>query len=397
MTTLTNSILEAVREGAGFPEAFTPLHEPEFAGREEDYVADCIRTGWVSSVGSFVDRFEADLAEFTGCSRAVATVNGTAALHIALKCSGVQAGDEVLLPTLTFVATANATSYAGAIPHFVDSEATTLAVCPEALRSHLEECAEKRDGGCFNRKTGRRIAALVVMHAFGHPAQLDPLLELCREWSIPLVEDAAESLGSYYQGRHTGGFGLVSALSFNGNKILTTGGGGAILTNDPAIADRAKHLTTTARISDGWNFTHDEIGYNYRLPNLNAALGCAQLERITDMLQRKRALAMRYKALFKDIAGVRLLEEPQGTESNYWLCTLVLEQFDHQLHTEVLSALNDAGLMARPVWTLMHRLPMFADAPRADLSCAERLAVQIINIPSSPKLFAAPAGAGGDV
>jgi perosamine synthetase len=391
MTDFIDAILNAVRTVTGEREGFVPLHEPEFAGNEAAYVADCIETGWVSSVGSYVDRIERDLAEFCGTSHVVAVVNGTAALHISLLLAGVERGDEVLMPTLTFIATANATSYAGGVPHFVDSEAESLGVDPDKLDAHLETIAERREDGCYNRVTGRRIAALIVMHAFGHPARLDQLVALSEKWGIRLVEDAAESLGSSYRGTHTGNFGLVSALSFNGNKVMTTGGGGAILTNDPALAQRAKHLTTTARVPDRWNFVHDEIGFNYRMPNINAALGCAQLEQVPGMLARKRRLAERYAAAFDAIDGVDFLREPGGTISNYWLCTLLLDADNADRHQELLGVLNDADLMARPVWTLMHRLPMFANGPRADLSCAEDLASRIVNVPSSPNLVG-PAG-----
>lgn len=391
MTDLMDAILDTVRTVTGEREGFVPLHEPEFAGNEAAYVADCIETGWVSSVGAYVDRIERDLAEFCGTRHAVAVVNGTAALHVSLLLAGVERGDEVLMPALTFIATANAASYAGGVPHFIDSEAQSLGVDPDKLDAHLAKVAERRDGGCYNRETGRRIAALIVMHAFGHPAQLEPLVALCEKWGIPLVEDAAESLGSTYRGTHTGNFGLVSALSFNGNKVMTTGGGGAILTNDPELAKRAKHLTTTARVPDRWNFVHDEIGFNYRMPNINAALGCAQLERLPDMLARKRRLAENYAAAFDALDGASFLREPDGTVSNYWLCTILLDSDRADRHEELLGVLNDADLMARPVWTLMHRLPMFAGAPSAELSCAEELASRIVNVPSSPKLVA-PAG-----
>jgi perosamine synthetase len=392
MTKLADTILDAVRRVTGDRNRFVPLHEPEFAGNELAYVTECIETGWVSSVGSFVNRLEADLARYTTADHAIVTVNGTAALHIALLLAGVKPGDEVLFPTLTFIATANATSYTGATPHFVDSEAQTLGVDPEKLDAYLHRIAHVRNGNCYNRETGAHIAALVVMHAFGHPARLDELAEVTGRWGIALVEDAAESLGSSYKGRHTGNVGRLAALSFNGNKVLTTGGGGAILTNDPALAKRAKHLTTTARVSDRWNFVHDEIGYNYRMPNINAALGVAQLERLPGMLERKRALAERYAEAFAKTGGARFFGEPSDTRSNYWLCTALLDEADPAVLDQVLESLNAAGLMARPVWTLMHRLPMFANAPRDDLSCAEDLAARVINLPSSPNLIASPEG-----
>jgi perosamine synthetase len=347
----------------------------------------------VSSVGKYVDRFEQYLAQYTGVGHAVAVVNGTAALHMSLLLAGVLPGDEVILPTLTFIATVNAAVYVGAMPHFADSEASTLAIDAERLEAHLSAHAEVRGEACYNRETGARIAALVVMHPFGHPADMRRLGELAARWHLALVEDAAESLGSWIGNRHTGNFGRIAALSFNGNKVVTTGGGGAILTNDEALARRAKHLTTTARIPDRWNFVHDEVGFNYRMPNINAALGCAQLERLDDMLRRKRLVAQRYAGAFAPLKGVRFLREPEGTRSNFWLCTILLDEPDAALHHAVLQALNDAGLMARPVWTLMHRLPMFAGMPRADLSQAENLADRVVNLPSSANL-ANPPGAG---
>lgn len=386
MRDVVDDVLAAVRLVLGTPEGTLALHEPEFAGREWDYVRECIDTGWVSSVGSYVDRFERDLAAITGARHAVATSNGTSALHICLLLAGVQAGDEVLMPALTFVATANAVSYIKATPHFVDSEATSLGVDAERLEAHLRETAHVIDRVCVNRRTGAPIRALVVMHAFGHPADLDALAALAQRWHIVLIEDAAESLGSIYRGVHTGNVGLVSALSFNGNKIVTTGGGGAVLTNDPVLGRRAKHLTTTAKVPHRWNFVHDEVGYNYRLPNLNAALGCAQLERLPSMLERKRALAARYAAAFAAVDGVRFIEEPAGTQGNYWLNAIVLDAAHEARRDDLLGALNDAGYMSRPLWTLMHRLPMYAACPRADLATAEQLEARLINVPSSARL-----------
>ena len=376
--------LTALRSVLGEPESRIALHEPEFRGNEKAYVTDCIETGWVSSVGSYVDRIERDLAAITGVDHAVATANGTAALHVCLMLAGVEAGDEVLMPALTFVATANAVAYIGATPHFVDSEDRSLAIDAGKLEAHLRAVAEVRGETCVNRETGRVIRALVVLHAFGHAGDLDALAALADRSKLVLVEDAAEAIGSRYRGRHVGGIGRLSALSFNGNKIVTTGGGGAVLTNDPDQARRAKHLTTQAKVPHPWAFSHDMVGYNYRMPNLNAALGCAQLERLPDMLARKRALAARYAEAFADVPGVRFLTAPEGTEGNYWLNALVLD--DPALRDPMLQALNAAGFMARPIWTLMHRLPMFKDAPRADLTTAERLEATVVNIPSSPAL-----------
>jgi perosamine synthetase len=382
---LLSSTVAAVRSVLGTPQGTIALHEPEFAGREWEYVKDCIDTGWVSSVGSYVDRFEADLRDVCGTTHAVATANGTAALHVCLLLAGVQPGDEVLVPTLTFIATANAVSYAGATPHFVDSEAATLGADPLALGAYLHDAAEMRSGGCYNRRTGARIRALVAMHVFGHPCDLDALAALAEQWQLVLIEDAAESLGSRYKARHTGNVGRMSALSFNGNKLVTTGGGGAILTNDADLGRRAKHLTTTARVPHRWSFLHDEVGYNYRMPNLNAALGCAQLERLSSFVERKRRLASRYEAAFSTVAGLQFLREPKQSFSNYWLNAVVLapEQADNR--DDLLAALNDAGYMSRPLWTLMHRLPMYAACPRMPLPQAETLEARVINLPSSAR------------
>lgn len=382
----TSAIVAAVRAVVQNAGKNIALHEPEFRGNEWAYVRECLDTGWVSSAGKFVDRFEAMLTDFTGAAHAVATVNGTAALHVCLQLVGVERGDEVLIPSLTFIATANAVSYRGATPHFVDSEERTLGVDATKLDTYLCDVAEVRSGHCVNRYTGATIRALVPMHTFGHPVDLDAILELCARWRIALVEDAAESLGSWYRGRHTGNFGRVAGLSFNGNKVVTTGGGGAILTNDPEIGKLAKHLTTTARVAHRWSFIHDQVGYNYRLPNLNAALGCAQIEQLPDFLARKRQLAERYIETFRDIVGVTVLREPDKCRSNYWLNVLLLNQADQIALDAILTALNDIGLMARPVWTLMHRLPMYAACPRMDLSCAEMLEQRIVNLPSSPFL-----------
>jgi perosamine synthetase len=362
------------------------LHEPEFRGREWEYIKDCLDTGWVSSVGSYVDRFEREISAYTGVAHAAATSNGTAALHICLLLAGVRPQDEVLLPALTFIATANAVSYSGAVPHLVDSESTSLGVDAAKLEKHLRSCAYIANGVCVNRLTGAPIRALIVMHVFGHPADLDALDELARRWQLVLIEDAAESLGSLRRGRHTGNVGRVSALSFNGNKVITTGGGGAVITNNRELGARAKHLTATARVPHRWSFVHDEVGYNYRMPNINAALGCAQLERLPEMLKLKRRLAARYEEAFAAISGVHFLKEPAGTESNYWLNAILLDEPDIVLRDELLTALNDAGYMSRPVWTLMHRLPMYADCPRGDLAVAEQLEARIINLPSSAKL-----------
>lgn len=363
-----------------------PLHEPLFGGNEWAYVKECIDTGWVSSVGKYVDEFERRLAEVTGAHYAIATVNGTAALHVALHLSGVRPGDEVLVPALSFVATANAVAHCGAIPHFVDSEESTLGLDPNALRDYLVSMTERREGSARNKITGRKLAAIVPMHAFGHPVDLDALLSVSADFGIPVVEDAAESLGSYYKGRHTGTFGKFAALSFNGNKIITTGGGGAILTQDAELARHAKHITTTAKKPHRWEFFHDEVAWNYRLPNLNAALGCAQLERLPEFLASKRALADRYKYAFASDPEIRFANEPNDCRSNYWLGTVLLRNPSVLVRDQLLAAANDAGFMVRPAWTLLNQLPMYSACPAAPLPVAERLSASIINLPSSPSI-----------
>ena len=377
------TVIDAIRGVLPAKPGQVSLHEPQFGGNEWNYVRECLDSGWVSSVGKFVDRFEDDLAAYTGARRAVAVVNGTAALHICLKLVGVVAGDEVIIPSLTFVATANAVAYCGGIPHFADCEERTLGLDPAALERHLVETTYIGAEGCTNRLTGRRIKAVVPMHAFGHPVDLDPLVEVCKRFRLELVEDAAESLGSFYKGEHTGLRGRVSALSFNGNKVVTTGGGGAILTNDEELGRLAKHLTTTAKMPHRWEFKHDMVGYNYRLPNLNAALGCAQLEQLPGFVEHKRALADRYRQALAGIGGVRFFSEPDFARSNYWLNVLLLDEGLACERDAVLAATNDAGIMTRPAWTPMHLLPMFAEAPRMALAVTESLAARLINIPSS--------------
>lgn len=381
---LAEQVISAIHAAVGPGPAV--LHRPSFNGNEWRYLKECLDSTFVSSVGKFVDRFELDLACFTGAKHAVAVVNGTAALHIALKLAGVQAGDEVLIPALTFVATANAVTYCAATPHFVDSEARTLGIDAAKLREYLASHTEQRAGQCVSRDTGRVIRALVPMHTFGHPVDVEGMLSLARDFNLVLVEDAAESLGSKYQGQHTGTFGLLGTLSFNGNKTITTGGGGAILTNDTALASHAKYLTTTAKLPHAWEYRHDEIAYNYRLPNLNAALGCAQLEQLPAMLNAKRALFQRYQTAFAQIQGVTLMAEPAHCQSNYWLQTLLLDVDHADQRDQVLAATNAATYMTRPAWILMHELAPYNNCPYMDLTMAQSLARRLINIPSSPSL-----------
>ncbi|MGO4692874.1 LegC family aminotransferase [Paenibacillus sp. 2TAB26] len=362
---------------------FIPLHEPTFCGKELEYVTDCIQTGWVSSVGKYVDEFEHRLAEYVGVKRAVAVVNGTAALHIALKIAGVKSNDEVFIPALTFIATANAVSYIQAIPHFIDVSEQTLGIDPVKLEEHIREIGIIKNGQLINKLTGRVIRAVVPMHTFGHPVDINPIIDICDRYGLVLVEDAAESLGSFYKGKHTGGLGLVGAISFNGNKIITTGGGGAILTNDEKLADYAKHITTTAKFPHRWEYRHDEIGYNYRMPNINAAIGCAQLEKIDVFISSKRELTKHYQQLFEKVEGVQVFNEPSFGKSNYWLQTLLLDENSHS-RDSVLDLLNSEGVMARPIWTPLNELMPYAHCPKADLSVTNQMNKRVINIPSTP-------------
>lgn len=357
-----------------------PLHAPVFAGREREYVLETIDSTFVSSVGAFVDRFERDMAAYTGAPRAVATVNGTAALHVALMLAGVRPGDVVVTQPLTFVATCNAIRYCHAEPAFVDVDRHTLGLSPRALAEWLEANARlDEDGLCRLRSDARIVRACLPMHTFGHPADIDGLVEVCTRWKLPLIEDAAESLGSLYRGRHTGTFGRIGTLSFNGNKIITTGGGGMVLT-DETLGIRAKHITTTAKRAHPYEFFHDEVGHNYRLPNLNAALGCAQLERLEDFVTAKRALAERYAAL---LAGSELqfVREPKECRSNYWLNAVVCP--DREVRDAMLKATNERGVMTRPIWQLMNRLPAYEACLKGDLHNAEWLEQRVVNLPSS--------------
>lgn len=363
------------------------LHEPNFSGNEWNYVKECLDLGWVATAGNYVNQFEQSLAEFTQAKHVIATVNGTAALHTCLKLAGVDTQDEVLIPALSFVTTANAVTYCGAVPHFVDVDETTLGVDSRKLAKHMKQIAVLRDDICISSQTGRRISALVVGHAFGYTADLEPLLEICQRYQIPLIEDAGESLGSFYRDNHTGTIGLLGAISFNGDKIVTCGGGGAILTNDDTLAARAKHITTTAKIDHAWEYLHDQVGFNYCLPNINAALGLAQLERLSGILKQKRILAKRYQAMFSNISGVHIFQEPPHGQSNYWLNLLMLDTPNTNTRDELLSTGFSNNLMMRPAWRLLNRLPMYRHAPSMGLAISEKLEQQIISLPSSPQLL----------
>ncbi|WP_312992254.1 LegC family aminotransferase [Achromobacter animicus] len=374
-------IVDFVRSHYGSNE-FIPLHAPAFVGKERDYVDDTIRSTFVSSVGAYVDRFERDIERFTGSERAVATVNGTSALHVALRLCGVQQGDLVITQPLTFVATCNAIKYAGADPLFVDVDRDTMGLSPAAVQAWLSENATLDAGGnCVCKATGRRISACMPMHTFGHPVRLEELQEVCKRWNLALIEDAAESLGSYYRGRHTGTFGQVGTLSFNGNKVITTGGGGMILASEE-IGARAKHMTTTAKVPHQYEYVHDELGFNYRLPNLNAALGCAQVEMLPAFLEEKRQLAHAYESLLEG-SGLQFFKEAEFARSNYWLNAIICE--DKHQRDHVLASTNGAGVMTRPIWQLMNRLPMYANCPKGPLDSAEWLVDRVVNLPSSVK------------
>ncbi|MGL0959780.1 LegC family aminotransferase [Vibrio vulnificus] len=360
---------------------FIPLHAPTFAGNEKAYVMETIESTFVSSVGKFVDEFERKMEAFTGTPKAVATVNGTAALHAALYMAGVERGDLVITQALTFVATCNALYHMGAEPIFVDVSPVSLGLCPKAMSAFLEENAQVTEGGCIHKQTGRRIKAVVPMHTFGHPVELDELVAVCLKWNISLVEDAAESLGSFYKGKHTGTIGDFGAVSFNGNKIITTGGGGMVLCGSEEAGKRTKHVTTTAKVPHPYEFFHDEPGFNYRMPNLNAALGCAQMEVLEHYLAQKRQLAHQYQAFFAG-SDVTFVVEPEYAQSNYWLNAIICA--DAQQRNELLEQTNAVGVMTRPIWQLMHRLPMFEQALRGDLTHSEFIEAHLINLPSTP-------------
>lgn len=362
---------------------FIPLHEPRFVGNEKKYLEECIDSTFVSSVGKFVDQFELEVANFTGAKYAIATVNGTSALHIALLLAGVEKNDEVITQPLTFVATCNALSYIGAHPVFVDVDKDTLGLSPEKLEHFLVNNVEVINGQCINKTTKRKIKAVVPMHTFGLPINMEALLNVCKKFKLEVVEDAAESLGSYYKKKHTGTFGLLGVLSFNGNKTITTGGGGMIITNDATLAQKAKHITTTAKIPHRWDFEHDMVAYNYRLPNLNAALGCAQMESLPKFIKSKRDLASRYSVFFNNKTQ-HFIQEPNNTNSNYWLNALILE--DKKERNAFLDETNDNGVMTRPIWKLMNNLSIYSSCQTGDLENCTWLVDRIVNIPSSVRV-----------
>lgn len=363
---------------------FIPLAVPVFAGNEKKYLEECIDTTFVSSVGKFVDRFEKDMAEYAGCKKAVVCVSGTNALHMSMLLVGVERDDEVLTQALTFIATCNAISYIGAHPVFIDVDKSTMGLSPDALKDWLVKNAEIKNGQCYNKKTGRRVKACVPMHTFGHPVRIEEIAHVCEDYHIELVEDAAESIGSLYKGKHTGTFGKVGAISFNGNKTITTGGGGMMLFNDEELAAHAKHLTTQAKVPHRWEFRHDHVGYNYRMPNINAALGCAQLENLDKFIASKRQLALEYAEYFKNVDDIQFFTEPEDTFSNYWLQAVIFKDKDAQ--QAFLQQTNDNGVMTRPIWELMNRLPMFEHCENDGLMNTIWFADRVVNIPSSVRL-----------
>lgn len=356
------------------------LHAPAFIGNEKKYLDDCIDTTFVSSVGKYVDRFEDAIAKYTGANRAVVCVNGTMALFMALKLCGIKPDEKVITQPLTFIATANAIAYCYAHPVFLDVDEDTMGLSPTKVRLWLERNAAVKSDGCYDKHSGKKIRAVVPMHTFGHPVKIDDFVKLCDEWKLALIEDAAESIGSFYKGRHTGTYGEIGCMSFNGNKTITCGGGGILLFQNKEKGDYAKHITTQAKIPHRWEFKHDAIGYNLRMPNINAALGCAQLECIDTILANKRETSRMYKDFFSNIDDISFFDEPKDCKSNFWLNAVLLR--DKRERDIFLAETNDNGIQTRPIWELMNRLPMFISATRGDLSTAEMFADRIVNIPS---------------
>ena len=363
-----------------------PLHEPRFDDKDREFVLDAVESTFVSSIGEYVDRFESKLARCLGVKRAVVTVNGTAALDVALRLVGVRLNDEVITQPLTFAATANAIAYNNAIPVFVDVCPETLGMSPDSLNEFLRQNVIKKEGKAFNKKTKNRVAAIVPMHTFGHPCKIEEIREIADEWDIEVVEDAAEALGSTYKGKSCGTFGKMGIFSFNGNKIITCGGGGAIVTDDCKLADKAKHLTTTAKLPHAWEFIHDEVGFNYRMPNLNAALACSQLEKLEIYLTDKRALSKAYQSFFNTISECRFISEPENCRSNFWLNAILAE--DRGSRDKILEKTNNSGIMTRPAWRLMSDLKMYKQCQKTDLKNARWLQDRIVNIPSSVRQYA---------
>lgn len=378
---MSKMILSFIEEAKNiYGNEFIPLHRPVFEGNERAYLIDCIDSNFVSSVGERVSKFEELIAEYTGASHAIATVNGTAALHTALVVAGIKRGEEVITQALTFVATCNAISYTGAVPVFVDVDLDTMGMSPTSLSEFLKNNAEKRDGKAWNKETGRLISGCIPMHTFGLPCRINEIRSICKEWGISLVEDAAESLGSYIKGKHTGTIGKIGTLSFNGNKLITTGGGGMLITDCPEIAKKAKHISTTAKIPHSYEFIHDEVGYNYRMPNINAALGCAQIEKIDYFLKAKKEVSARWDNFFSEY-NVTFKKPIDGNTANFWLNVVIMKSKEERDH--FLELTNESGVMTRPIWQLMSRLPMFSNCQNVGLQNSKWLAERAVNIPSS--------------
>jgi len=380
----SEQVFEGILNVSGSP---SQLHEPEFIGKEIENLRHCIESNYVSSVGGFVQEFERLICNYTGSKYAIAVVNGTSALQVALLLAGLKPNDEVLVPALSFIATANAVNYCGAIPHFVDVDETSLGIDCEKLVNYLTEITSLQNGHCVNSRTGRVIRALVPMHTFGHPSNLTQLVSISEKFKIEMVEDAAESLGSTHKGKHAGTFGKLAALSFNGNKIITTGGGGAILTSSEELALRARHITTTARVAHKWEFIHDEVGFNFRMPNLNAAVGCAQIDSIESKIERKRYLFQAYSSAINPIPGIKVYSEPNESRSNYWLQTLILEKGFEKFRDSIIELTNARGITTRPAWNLLNAAAPYRNSPSMATPCAESLVKRIINVPSSPSLY----------
>ena len=381
MKKLSIEICERIRSVIG--DSKVGLHEPFFNSLEKEKLCNCIDSSYVSSIGEYVNIFEKMIEDFTKSKKAVALVNGTSALHLALKVSGVKPNEEIICPSLTFVATANAISYMDAKPHFVDISEKTLGMDPLALEKWLDKIIIKKKGKSINKNTGRIVSAIIPMHTFGHPLEINSIIKVAEKYNLVVIEDAAESLGSLYKGKHTGTFGKIGVLSFNGNKIVTTGGGGALITNDLEVARLAKHLSSTAKVEHKWKLIHNQIGFNYRMPNLNASFGCAQMKKLPSFIQSKRDLFLKYKEVFDSLLGVRIFSEPANSRSNYWLQTLLLDKGYESQIENILEITNKEGIMTRPSWELMHHLQMYKNCPRAPLPISESLAKRIINIPSS--------------
>ena len=376
---ILNSVKLAVKQNS------KKLHEPLFKGNEKKYLKKCIETGYVSYIGKYVNTFERKISKYTGSKNAVALINGTCALHILLKYFNVGINDEVILPSITFVATANSVAYCKALPHFVDIEKETLGICPEKLEEYLKKIAIKKKGYCINKKTGRKIRVLIAVHVFGVPCKILEIKKICKMYNIKLIEDAAGAMGSFLKGKHLGNFSQAGVISFNGNKTITCGGGAVIITENKKLASKIRHLSTTAKKKHPWEYIHDEIGYNYRMTNLNAAIGCAQLENINRIISAKRKNFFLYKRLFKKNKDVQIIQEPNYSKTNYWLITLIIKK-NKKLKNQVLKKLNQSGFQGRSIWKPLHTLKIFEKCPRGKLKNTMDIYNRAINLPSSPIL-----------